>query len=84
MWHRIPGVFLTFFTVFPPEPLADTLVTVFFVHWQTLAIVLTGPASAGCLQKNMHYDTRFMGMCVAASYKLATARIISLRSSRSR
>ena len=61
MWRLILGVFLTFFTVFPREPFADTHVIVFFVHWQTLAVVLTGPASAGCLQKNMHYDTRFMG-----------------------
>ena len=69
---RICGVFVTFFTVFPREPFADTLVIVFFVHWQTLAVVLTGPASAGCLQKNRHYDARFKVMCVAASYKLAT------------
>ena len=56
----ILGVFLTDFTVFSLEPFADTLVIVFFVHWQTLAVVLTGPASAGCLQKNMYnYDARF-------------------------
>ena len=61
MWHRILGVFLTFFTVFSPEPFADTTVIVFFVHWQTLAVVLTGPASAGCLQKNMYYDEGFKG-----------------------
>ena len=59
MWHRILGVFLTFFAVFPSEPFADTLVIIFFVHWQTLAVVLTGPTSAGCLQKNMYYDASF-------------------------
>ena len=59
MWHRILRVFLTVFTVFSSEPFADTLVIVSFVHWQTLAVVLTGPASAGCLQKNMYHDARF-------------------------
>ena len=53
MWRLILGVFLTFFTVFSPESFTDTLVIIFFVHWQTLAVVLTGPASTGCLQKNM-------------------------------
>ena len=56
---HILGIFLTVFAVFSFEPFADTLVIVFFVHWQTLAVVLTGPASAGCLQKNMYYDARF-------------------------
>ena len=49
---HILGIFLTVFAVFSFEPLADTLVIVFFVHWQTLAVVLTGPVSAGRLQKN--------------------------------
>ena len=56
---HILGIFLTDFTVFSLEPFADTLVIVFFVHWQTLAVVLTGPVSAGRLQKNMYYDARF-------------------------
>ena len=55
---HILGIFLTDFTVFSLEPFADTLVIVFFVHWQTLAVVLTGPVSAGRLQKNMYYDAR--------------------------
>ena len=49
----ILGVFLTVFAVFPLEPIADTLVVIYFVHWQTLAVVLTGPVSTGCLKKNM-------------------------------
>ena len=56
---HIQGIFLTVFAVFSFEPFADTLVIVFFVHWQTLAVVLTGPVSAGRLQKNMYYDARF-------------------------
>ena len=59
MWNSILRVFLTVFAVFSSEPFADTLVMVFFVHWQTLAVVLTWPASAGCLQKNMYHDARF-------------------------
>ena len=53
------GVFLTVFAVFPLEPIADTLVVIYFVHWQTLAVVLTGPVSTGCLKKNMYYGSRF-------------------------
>ena len=53
------AIFLTVFAVFSFEPFADTLVIVFFVRWQTLAVVLTGPVSAGRLQKNMYYDARF-------------------------
>ena len=52
-------IFLTVFAVFSFEPFADTHVIVFFVRWQTLAVVLTGPVSAGRLQKNMYYDARF-------------------------
>ena len=59
MWHRILSVFLTVFAIFSSESFADTLVFVSFVNWQTHAVVLTGPASAGCLQKNMYYDGRF-------------------------
>ena len=59
MWHRILGVFRTVFAVSSSEPFADTLVIVFFVHRQALAVVLTWPASAGCLQNNMYRDARF-------------------------
>ena len=55
----ILGVFLTVSAVFSLEPIADTLVVIHFVHWQTLAVVLTGPVSAGCLKKNMSYGSRF-------------------------
>ena len=55
----ILGVFLTVFAVFPLEPIAHTLVVIYFVHWQTLAVVLTGPVSTGCLKKNMYYGSRF-------------------------
>ena len=58
----ILGIFLTVFTVFSLEPFADTVVIVFFVHWQTLAVVLRGPAM-------MHPSK---SMAVGASYKLAT------------
>ena len=47
----ILGVFLTVFAVFPLEPIADTLVVIYFVHWQTLAVVLKGPVSIGCLKR---------------------------------
>ena len=55
----ILGVFLTVFAVFSLEPIADTFVVIYFVHWQTLAVVLTGPVSTGCLKKNMYYGSRF-------------------------
>ena len=53
------GLSYRFRSFFSFEPFADTLVIVSFVHCQTLAVVLTGPAFAGCLQKNMYHDGRF-------------------------
>ena len=55
----ILGVFLTVLAVFSLETIADTLVAIHFVHWRTLAVVLTGPVSAGCLKKNIYYGSRF-------------------------
>ena len=69
-------IFLTVFAVFSSEHFADTLVIAFFVHWQTLAVVLTGPASAGCLKRicTLMHVSKSMG--VAASYKLATELLV--------
>ena len=49
----ILGVFLTVFAVFSLETIADTLVVIHFVYWQTFAVVLTGPVYAGCPKKNI-------------------------------
>ena len=44
-------MFLTIFAVVSLKSFAGALILVLFVHWHTLAVVLTRPTATGCLQK---------------------------------
>ena len=53
-------MFLTIFAVVSLKSFAGALILVLFVHWQTLAVVLTRPTATGCLQKEFTVIIHFM------------------------
>ena len=61
-------MFLTIFAVVSLKSFAGALILVLFVHWQTLAVVLTRPTATGCLQKEFTVIIHFMAREIMKNY----------------